>query len=84
MHFMCYTYFLKSLRNEKRYVGSTRTKPKERAKQHNYGSNSWSRQNKPFELVHFEKYANITEARKRENFFKSGVGRQELNRILGK
>ena len=80
---MCYTYILKSLRNNKRYVGSTEINPRERLKQHNYGSNTWTRQNKPFKLRYFEKHSSITEAKKREHFLKSGRGRQDLDKILG-
>ena len=80
---MCYIYILKSLRNNKRYVGSTKGSPAERLKQHNYGSNKWTKQNKPFKLVYSEKHKSATEARKREHFLKSGVGRQEVGKILG-
>lgn len=80
---MCYLYVLKSLKNYKRYVGSTKIKPDERLKQHNYGSNKWTKHNGPFALLHIEKCVNFTEARKRENFLKSGVGRQELDKLLG-
>jgi len=79
---MCYIYVLRSLRNNKRYVGSTRLTPQERLKQHNYGSNSWTRCNKPFELVYEEEQPDITTARKREKFLKSGVGRKFLDDTL--
>ena len=80
---MCYVYVLLSLKNNKRYVGSTRLKPEERLKQHNYGSNVWTKQNKPFKLLYTEKHTNYTEARKREKFLKTGVGRKELDVKLG-
>ena len=79
---MHYVYILKSLRNGKRYVGSTGIHPKDRLKQHNLGSNSWTKQNRPFELVYVEEYLTITEARKREIFLKSGVGRKLLDEQL--
>lgn len=79
---MYYVYVLKSLRNKKRYVGSTKNLPEERLKQHNWGSNTWTKHNGPFELIYKESYSTLTEARKRENFLKSGVGREELDRIL--
>ena len=80
---MFYVYVLKSLKNKKRYIGSTKLFPEERFKQHNYGSNNWTKHNGPFELIHKEIYSNITEARKRENFLKSGVGRKFLDETLG-
>ena len=79
---MCYIYVLKSLKNGKRYVGSTKILPEERLKQHNYGSNRWTKQNGPFEMIYKEKQFSIIEARKREKFLKSGVGRQFLDRTL--
>ena len=79
---MSFIYILKSLKNGKRYVGSTDFLPEERLKKHNYGSNKFTRGNGPFELIYKEEYPNKTEARKRENFLKSGVGRKYLDGIL--
>lgn len=79
---MCCIYVLKSLRNNKRYVGSTKKSAEDRLKEHNYGSNRWTKQNRPFELVYKEEYSTATEARKRENFLKSGAGRKFLNEKL--
>ncbi len=79
-----YVYVLRSLKNKKKYIGSTRLKLEIRMRQHNYGSNKWTRQNGPFELIYTEKFSTFSEARKRENFFKSGVGRKYLNEILDK
>ena len=80
---MYHVYVLISLKNDKRYIGSTRIDPKERLKQHNYGGNAWTKQNKPFRLAYTEQYSSYREARKRESFLNSGVGRQEINKILG-
>ena len=79
---MSYVYLLNSLKNNKRHVGSTDLLPKERLKKHNYGSNSFTKRNKPFILVYKEEYFNKTEAKKREKFLKSGVGRKYLDGIL--
>ena len=79
---MSYVYVLKSLKNGKRYVGSTDLPPEERLRKHNYGSNRFTKSNGPFILVHRENYPSKTEARKRENFLKSGVGRKYLDEIL--
>ena len=79
---MAFVYVLKSLKNGKRYIGSTNWTPEERLKKHNYGSNIFTKRNKPFELIYKEEYSDITEARKRENFLKSGVGRKYLNEHL--
>ena len=79
---MFYVYVLKSLRNQKRYVGSTGHLPMERLKQHNSGSNVWTRQNKPFELIYSERHSTKTLAAERERFLKSGVGRKFLDQLV--
>jgi putative endonuclease len=79
---MAFVYVLRSLKNKKRYIGSTDLAPEERLKKHNYGSNKFTKRNGPFVLIYKEKYADKTEARKRENFLKSGIGRKYLDGIL--
>ena len=79
---MYYIYVLKSLKNQKRYVGSTGLLPEERCRQHNTGSNKWTKSNGPFILVYQEGYLTNTEARKREGFLKSGAGRKLLDGVL--
>jgi len=75
-------YVLKSVRNRKRYVGSTGKDPKARLAEHNVGANAWTKANKPFILVYSEQYSSKTEALKREKFLKSGQGRKFLDKIL--
>ena len=75
-------YVLLSRRNSKRYVGSTKQSPAERLKQHNYGSNKWTKENGPFDLIYCEEHQTVREARQRERFLKSGVGRKELDDLL--
>ncbi|PIR98098.1 MAG: endonuclease, partial [Candidatus Colwellbacteria bacterium CG10_big_fil_rev_8_21_14_0_10_42_22] len=53
--------------------------PSIRLKEHNEGTNKWTRQNKPFELLYSESYKTNHEARKRESFLKSGQGRKWLD-----
>lgn len=85
-----YVYFAKSLKNNKIYVGSTNKEPKERVKQHNNGSNKWSKLNRPLKLVYFEKYHCEKDAIERENFYKTGIGKalkrliaENIDQILG-
>lgn len=75
-------YVLKSLRNNKRYIGYTSKSADERLKEHNSGCNKWTRENGPFQLSHIEKFSNKMDARKREIFLKSGQGRKFLD-VLG-
>ena len=73
---------MKSLKNKKIYTGITNNSPKERLKQHNNGSNIFSRQNRPFELLYFEAYICKTDALNREKFYKSGFGRKIRDLII--
>lgn len=72
---MYFLYFLKSLKNGKVYVGSTSKKPEVRLDEHNSGTNQWTRQNRPFKLIYFEKYHCLKDAKSRELFYKTGVGK---------
>jgi putative endonuclease len=73
---MYYEYFAKSVRNNKIYVGRTEKDPVDRIKDHNSGSNRWSRYNKPLKLVYYESFKCKTDAIQREYFYKTGVGKR--------
>jgi predicted GIY-YIG superfamily endonuclease len=47
-------YVLRSQRNRKRYIGYTSKDPKSRLEEHNSGTDDWTRQNGPFELIYTE------------------------------
>ena len=81
---MFYIYVLRSLKNNKRYVGYTSKDVFVRLREHNRSCNRWTRQNKPFKLIYFEEYNTKVEAMKRERFLKSGQGRKLLDEILRK
>ena len=49
-------YILKSLKNNKRYIGYTSKSENQRLKEHNLNSNKWTSQNGPFELIYTERY----------------------------
>ncbi len=76
---MFFVYVLRSLKNNKRYVGYTSKTALERLKDHHSGSNKWTRQNGPFNLMHSEGFQTRWEAEKRERFLKSGQGRKWLD-----
>jgi len=78
-----YVYVLESLRNGKRYVGSTSKAPETRLREHNSGSNRWTRQNRPFKLVYYEEHQSVAEAGRRERFLKSGAGRRIRDELAG-
>ena len=75
-----YVYVLKSLSHGTRYVG-TALDVQARITEHNNGRCRYTSGRKPWKLVYFEKYPNLSEARKRENDLKSGIGREELDRL---
>ncbi len=79
---MYYIYFAKSLKNNKVYVGYTSKEPEERIREHNQGSNSWSKLNKPLKLIYYENYICLEDARLREKFFKSGFGKRLKKLII--
>lgn len=75
-------YVLKSQRNAKRYVGYTSKTVEARVQEHNSGTNSWTRANKPFIVVYTERFDSKKEAIQREHFLKSGQGRKFLDSTI--
>ena len=68
-------YVLQSGKDLTLYVGSTRNL-ESRIKSHKAGKVKSTKSRRPFELIHVEEYATITQARQRENFLKTGRGRE--------
>ncbi len=79
MEEMYYIYVLRSLKSGKRYIGSTSKQPEIRLLEHNWGTNNWTSLHRPFTLIYAEVFTTRTDARKRENFLKSGQGRKWLD-----
>ncbi len=73
---------LKSLKDGKLYIGSTRTTGEERIGIHNRGSVRSTKGRRPFEIVYTEEVKSYTEAKRRELFLKSGKGREELASLI--
>ncbi len=74
---MACVYVLISKTTNKKYVGSSReNNPEERLSAHNAGKTKSTKSGKPWVLIHQEMCNDYTEARKRENFLKSGQGRK--------
>lgn len=66
---MHYLYILKSLKHDANYTGVTQNL-KERLYEHNRGRVKSTKHGRPWLLVHFEKFATLAEAKKREWFLK--------------
>lgn len=62
---MYYVYILKSLKDEKLYIGSTNDL-KRRLSEHNSGLNRSTKARRPFEIRYYEACSNEYDARKRE------------------
>lgn len=78
---MFFVYVLRSLKNGRLYAGSTQDYQK-RIAEHNYGHSIATRQSRPFELLFVEEYATRSKAVRRERFLKTGLGRQEVARLI--
>lgn len=64
-----YTYVLKSIKDNKFYIGSTNNLGR-RFKEHNNGKNISTKYRRPFKLVYFEEFGSFKEASSREKLFK--------------
>ncbi|MBU1012439.1 MAG: GIY-YIG nuclease family protein [Bacteroidetes bacterium] len=78
---MYYIYVIRSTIDSRLYKGITNDLDR-RIKEHDTGKNRSTKAYRPWELVYFEKVNSKAEARNREKFFKSGIGRDFLKRKL--
>lgn len=78
---MVYVYAIKSLSANYIYVGMT-TALERRLHEHNTSQNRSTKAYCPFVLVYVEELENRAQARKREKYFKSGVGKEYLKGLL--
>lgn len=74
-------YVLKSSVAEKTYVGFTNDLER-RLAQHNSGKSAYTRRYKPWEILKIELFETYIDARRRENFYKTGAGRKELKKLF--
>ncbi|RKY90929.1 MAG: GIY-YIG nuclease family protein [Ignavibacteriae bacterium] len=74
---MYYVYALSSLGRTYIYVGLTNNKNR-RINEHQKGYNKTTRAYRPFKVILVEKYKTRQEARAREKYLKSGVGKEFL------
>ena len=78
---MYYVYIIRSQVDNRLYKGLTKDID-QRIKEHNSGKTKSTRPYKPWSLVYFEEFDNFKAARNREQFFKSGSGREYLKEHL--
>lgn len=72
-----YVYVLKSLKDNRFYVGMSQDVNK-RFKDHNLGKAKSTKGYRPWILIHQEEHPNRITARNREKYLKSGYGKQWL------
>jgi len=77
---MFYVYVLRSQRTARRYVGSCENR-EERLRRHNAGESKATRHGTPWILVRSETFSSRSEALRRERYYKTGKGRDELDRL---
>jgi putative endonuclease len=78
---MPFVYVLRSFATGQRYTGATADLAS-RLNQHNANESKSTKGRGPWELIYHEEFSTLGEALRRERYFKSGKGREELKRIL--
>ena len=76
-----YVYILKSLNHDFIYVGFT-TNLRKRFSEHNNKEELSTKHYAPFDLIHYEAYRNINDAKRREEYFKTTKGKTTLKTML--
>lgn len=76
-----YVYILKSINHNFIYVGYTENL-KVRLKQHNNKEELSTKAYTPFDLIHYEAYRNIKDAKRRELYLKTTKGKTTLRFML--
>jgi len=77
---MYFVYAIKSQTRSYTYIGLT-DNVERRLDQHNKGYNGTTKPYRPFKLFYNEQFETRIEARQREKYLKSGVGREYLKNI---
>jgi len=78
---MFYTYVIESPKSEYCYTGST-SDLRKRFNQHNEGRSTWTKQRGPWKLIYYEACLDEEDARSREKYLKSGMGKRYLKNRL--
>ena len=78
---MYYTYVLLSLKDKKWYTGFSNDL-KRRFKDHNKGLVYATTKRRPFKLIYYESCLNENDAKARETYLKSGMGKRFIKNRL--
>jgi putative endonuclease len=77
---MFYCYVLQSQKTGRRYVGSCENLA-ERIRRHNAGDSKATKHGVPWVLLYSETFPTRSEPAQRERYYKSGRGRDELDKL---
>ncbi|OGZ47313.1 MAG: excinuclease ABC subunit C [Candidatus Ryanbacteria bacterium RIFCSPHIGHO2_02_FULL_45_17b] len=78
---MLYVYVIQSEKNEDWYTGYTNNLRK-RFNQHNTGKSTWTKERGPWKIIYYEACLDEEDARSRENYLKTGMGKRYLKNRL--
>lgn len=78
---MYYVYVLRSGKDNKWYTGFTNDLQR-RISEHNNGADMATRSRKPFKIIYYEVCGNEKDARAREKYLKSGMGKRYIKNRL--
>jgi putative endonuclease len=76
-----YVYVLKSIKSDFLYVGYSENL-KTRFTSHNNREVTSTKSYIPFDLIHYEAYKNMKDAKRREEYFKTTKGKVTLKQML--
>lgn len=76
-----YIYILQSLNHNFIYIGFTDNLQR-RLREHNSGSVISTQHYSPLDLIHYEAYRNIKDAKRREKYLKTNKGKATLTTML--
>jgi putative endonuclease len=77
---MFHVYVLRSTKTGRHYFGSCEN-IEDRLRRLNAGHSKATRHGLPWVLSHFESFSNRADAMKKERYYKTGRGRDELNKL---
>ncbi len=78
---MYFVYVIRCYERNYNYIGLTNNLER-RFGEHNEGKNKTTKPYRPFKMVLMEQYDTRPEAREREKYLKSGIGRDYIKKIL--
>jgi putative endonuclease len=78
---MFFVYAIRSLVRTYIYVGLTENVDR-RVMEHQSGKNKTTRPYRPFEIILIEEFQSRIEAREREKYLKSGIGKEFLKSVI--